>query len=143
MVLASVCTPGRCHEHALDAHYRGPFSIEGWVDRTWWARRASTEDSADAAGVDQSNVSYSVIILSPSVKPSSQFRHKQRVRFFSPFPEGSGVVSVQYVDLPTRWPPKVGDSPFHVKHPAGVDKRVRMVFLRRELDSWPPSQVRK
>eukprot|EP00752_Nemacystus_decipiens_P012180 g10798.t1 len=98
------------------------------------------ESSAHAAGVDQSNASYSLIILSPSVKPSSQFRHKERVRFFSPFPEGAGVVSAQYVDLPTRWPPKVGDSPFHVKHPAGVDKRVRMVFLRRELDSWPASQ---
>lgn len=142
VVLASLCTPGGCHEHSLDTHYRGPFSIEGWVDRTWWARRRSTEGNARSAGVDQGNASYSVIILSPGVKPSSQFRHKERVRFFGPGSEGSGVVSVQYVDLPTRWPPGVGDSPFHVKHPAGVDKRVRMVFLRRELDSWPASQVR-
>lgn len=101
------------------------------------------ESSAHAAGGDRSNASYSVLVLSPSVKPSSQFRDKERVRFFSAFPEGSGVVSMQFVDLPRRWPRGNGDSPIHAKHPDGVDKRVRVVFLLRELDSWPPPQVRK
>lgn len=143
VILSSMWPAGSCHEHSLDAHYRRPFSIEGWVDPTWWKHRGSMGSSVHADGVDQSNVTYSVIVLSPSVKPSSQFRDQQRVRFFTPFPEGSGLVSMQFVDLPSKWPPAVGNSPFHVKHPHGVDKRVRLVFLRRELDSWPRSQVRK
>lgn len=142
VVLASMWTAGSCHEHYLDAHYRYPFSVEGWIDQSW-SHRGSLESNAHAADADQSNVTYSVIVLSPSTKPSSQFLDEQRVRFFSPFPGGSGVVSVQFVDLPTRWPQHIGRSPFHIRHPDGVDKRVRMVFLRRDLDSWPASEVRK
>lgn len=140
-VLTSRWTAGSCHEHSLDTHYRRPFSVEGWVDQTWAHRGFVESDDAPAVRVDQRNVSYSVIVLSPSTKPSNQFLDRERVRFFSPFPRGSGVVSVQFVDLPTRWEPRMRDSPIHVRHPDGVDKRVRMVFLRRELGSWPAPQV--
>lgn len=101
------------------------------------------ERSTDAVGgADRSNMTYSVIVLSTNPRPSGQFLDQQRVRAFGPSSEGSGVVSVQFADPLTRLSQERGGPPFHIGHPGGVDKRVRIAFLSRNLNGWPDAQVK-
>lgn len=89
-----------------------------------------------------SGTTYSVIVEATNPRPSSQFGEKQRVQFFTHrLFGGGGVVSVQYTP---HLPAEVHGSLLVRRHPDGVDKRVRLVFLSdMELESVPdPDKVR-
>lgn len=87
---------------------------------------------------------YSVIVVASNPRPSSHFRDEQRVRYFNRLSGERDVVSVKFGTPTPQTMPSVDNPPFGLRHPNGVNKRVRLIFwpdLGRRQPS--DSQVRK
>jgi len=83
---------------------------------------------------------YSVIVVASNPRPSNQFRDEQRVRYFNRVSGGRDVVSVKFGDPAPDNPPGTIEPPFGVRHPDGVDKRVRLIF-RPDVGRQRPSNA--
>lgn len=92
----------------------------------------TNEDTGTPTLADHSvanGTTHSVIVVRGRPRPSNQLGNPDRVSFFTPFLEGSGSLSVQFVEpFPTELHEQ-GDLPFGAGHPSGADKRVRLIFL--------------
>lgn len=122
-------TPAMGEEHTrrrVDVHFEQSvtnnsilgIAVEANKDRTGWTESAR----------DSTSTTYSVIVVANNPHPSNQFRDKRRVQAYAP--GGHNVVSVQYTSpSAARAFDRRSPGAFFVRHPEGVDKCVRLVFI--------------